>query len=469
MNRYSDAILRRMGRWMAGVMMVAVMMVVMSCSDNDESVGVEIQPQEDLIVVGADTFVVECENYYVPAISAQADTMIVGEFYSAKYGSTKADLVVQVAPPMDYVFPGEEYNPQPDSLVLTMFYNSWFGSPYSPLEFSIYEVNKERPEYNSVYLSNFDPGLFTDSTVLMGKRLATTIDLSRRDSVSEDTAAVPYIRYRFDDAQLKRFWELPAEAYGSEESFLDYFKGMYITTRYGSSTLVYFNQITMFLYYHYTYEREGRDTTVYTSIVYPANREVRQLNRYYHHDIATTAVSDDSVCYIKSAAGIYPKIKLPLGRMAQRLNERVGNMDLNLNGAELRVEGIEFDTQDVYMDPPTYLLALTAEEFDEFVRSNTQPTSVDTTQVLASYNASTNDYVFNLNYMLTKHLRRTDIDPDEVLEMMLVPVHVESLRDPSGNVVTQIVKPLTKLSAITIRSGKNSHSPMRIKILYNGF
>ena len=31
------------------------------------------------------------------------------------------------------------------------------------------------------------------------------------------------------------------------------------------------------------------------------------------------------------------------------------------------------------------------------------------------------------------------------------------------------LKPLTKLAATTIRSGKNEHSPMRIKILYNGF
>ena len=86
------------------------MAIVASCK-NDDSVGITIQPQEDEIVIASDTFLIESENYYVPAISAQADSMILGEFYSAKYGTTKAELLVQIAPPIDYRFPDEKYNP----------------------------------------------------------------------------------------------------------------------------------------------------------------------------------------------------------------------------------------------------------------------------------------------------------------------------------------------------------------------
>lgn len=445
-------------------MLVAAISLLTSCKDNDNSLGVIIQPQDDLIITAADTFIIESANYYVPAISAQADTMVFGQFYSPKYGPTKADLVVQIAPPVDYVFPESKYNPQPDSLILIMYYNTWFGSPYSPLEMSIYEVNKQTPQYSTQYMSDFDPGLFTDSTILMGSRLATTIDLSRSDSASEDTASTPYIRYRFSDEQLQRFWSIPADAYSSEDNFLDNFGGMYITSRYGSSTLIYFNQINLFLYYHYTYQRDGKDVVVNTSINYPANKEVRQLNRYYHNDIATIATPPDSVCYIKSAAGIYPKIQLPLGRIAQRISEKIGDRELNINAAEIDIEAIEYDTKDVYLDPPTYLLALTADEFDDFIRYNTPPTSIDTTQVIASYSVINNSYTFNLNYFLTKHLRRTDIAPDETLDLILVPVLIEG----TTSSVTYI-KPLTKLAATTIRGGRNEYSPMRLKLLYNGF
>lgn len=445
--------------------LTAIAALLSGCKDEDKAIGVEIQPQEDQIIVAADTFIIQSENYYVPAISAQADTMIVGEFFNPKYGPTKADLVVQIAPPVDYVFPGEEYKPEPDSLILIMFYNTWMGSPYSPLEFSIYELNRETPQYSTQYLSNFDPGQFTDSTVLMGKRLATTIDLSRADSVSEDSASTPYIRYRFSQEQLERFWSIPAEAYASEDRFLDEFKGMYITTRYGSSTLIHMNQITLFLYYHYTYSRAGKDTVVNTSITFPANKEVRQLNRFYHHNIAEYAKCPDSICHIKSAAGIYPKIQIPIGRIKQRIDETIGNRDLNINGAEIQLEGIEYDDNDVYLDPPTYLLALTTDEFDNFIKYNTPPTSVDTTQVIASYNVLTNSYDMELNYFLTKHLRNAEPNPDDVLDLILMPVQID--KDTNGNITR--IKPLTKLAAITIRSGKNTHSPMRLKLLYNGF
>lgn len=189
---------------------IAVIAIVTSCK-NDESVGITIQPQEDEITICSDTFLIESENYYVPAISAQADTMILGEFYSEKYGTTKAELLLQIAPPIDYRFPEEKYNPQPDSLILAMYYNTWFGSPYSPLEFSVYEINKQPIDYNTQYLSNLNIGDFCDSTILMGKRLMTSIDLSRADSVKEDTAATPYVRYKFDQTQLDRFFNMPQD------------------------------------------------------------------------------------------------------------------------------------------------------------------------------------------------------------------------------------------------------------------
>ena len=87
---------------------IALVACITSCK-NDESVGITIQPQEDEIKIASDTFLIESENYYVPAISAQADSMILGEFYSAKYGTTKAELLLQIAPPIGYKFPEEKY------------------------------------------------------------------------------------------------------------------------------------------------------------------------------------------------------------------------------------------------------------------------------------------------------------------------------------------------------------------------
>jgi hypothetical protein len=62
------------------------------------------------------------------------------------------------------------------------------------------------------------------------------------------------------------------------------------------------------------------------------------------------------------------------------------------------------------------------------------------------------------------------VEDDEVIEMILMPVVVESKTSTStGSTSVTNIKPLTQLAATTIRSGKNVYSPMRMKILYNGF
>ena len=53
--------------------------------------------------------------------------------------------------------------------------------------------------------------------------------------------------------------------------------------------------------------------------------------------------------------------------------------------------------------------------------------------------------------------------------MILMPVIVEAATTTTGATSVTSIKPLTQLAATTIRSGKNEHSPMRMKILYNGF
>lgn len=436
------------------------------CSNNDDTVGLAIRPDIDDIVVCADTFVLDCENYEIPYISAQADTMVLGEFYSPTYGTTKAELLVQLNAPDDYEFPDESYDPQPDSLVLLMFYDDYFGSPYSPLEFSIYEINKKAINYTERYYSDLNPGDFCDSTILMGKRVMTSIDLSRRNSEAEDSAKVSYVRYKFDQSQASRFFDIVKENPTiSSEDFIDNFKGMYITTRYGKSTLIYFNQITMYLYYHYTYQKAGVDTTVSTSIVFPANHEVRQLNHFVHPERnAIVSNIPDSLLYIKSMAGIYPRMTLPLSRIRKRFLEKVDTSRIpNVNAAEIALECIEYDDIDVYMNPPGYLLAIDERQLDDFLKHHTLPESNDIDRVLGTYSPARNSYVFDFTYLLTKRMEMT-ADQDEDVRFVFVPVEVVY----SGTTKVGVM-PLVKLGATKVRSGKNGYSPFRLKVLYEGF
>lgn len=439
---------------------------LVNCKNNDDSVGISVQPFDDAIHVNADTFILECVNYEIPSISAQADTMVLGEFYSPTYGTTKADLLVQLCAPDNYSFPDESYNPQPDSLVLLMYYSDYFGSPYAPLELSIYEINRKSISYTERYYSDLNPGDFCDSTILMGKRVVTSIDLSRRNSESEDSAAVGYVRYKFDDVQLNRFFNMVKKNPTlSSDEFLSDFKGMYITTRYGNSSMIYFNQMTMYLYYHYTYNKAGTDTAVNTSVIFPANHEVRQLNRFFHPDRHKIVQSiPDSLLYIKSMAGIYPKMTLPLSRIRERFLQHIDGSDvLNISAAEVSLECIEYDDKDVFMDPPSYLLAIDERELDDFLKHQTVPEDFETDRVLGVYSVESDSYIFDFTYLLTK---RMEMEPeeDEDVNFVIVPVDI---RYSSTTKVG--VKPLVKMAAVKVRSARNGYSPFRMKVLYEGY
>ena len=122
------------------------------------------------------------------------------------------------------------------------------------------------------------------------------------------------------------------------------------------------------------------------------------------------------------------------------------------------------------MNLPYYLLALTTEQFDDFLKYNTVPSTTDTTAIIANYNSTRGGYYLDLSYFITKYLRNKTVNDNDVIEMILMPVIIESATSTStGTTSITSIKPLTQLAATTIRSGKNEYSPMRMKILYNGF
>ena len=451
-----------------GVMCAALFVLATACTNNSDDLGVQIQPQEDQIVVAADTFHVSTKDFFVDAISAQVDTLLLGNFYSSKYGSTQGELLVQFAPPLDYVFPSAEYNPEPDSLVLLMYYRNWFGSSTSPLQISIYEINKEPLIYTEKYMSNVDVAQFSDLSILMGQSVMTSIDKNLSDSIVEDEDYIPAMRYKLSKEQIDRFFNFPASAYESLDAFNDLFKGMYITSTYGSATMLHLLQIDMKLYYHYTYEKMGKDTVVNASIVYPANQEVRQLNKFVHNNLEEVMISRDSVNYMTATAGAYPKVTLPIGRMRERIGNEIGGRMLNFNRAVLTVEATELDSSDLALPIPPNVMLVRESDLEYYLQYNEIPSSADSTAIVAYYSSTNQSYTFDLAYMLTKMVRSDMSNYNEEMEMVMVPVDIFSISSTSSSTISS-VRPRARLAGVTVRSGKNSYSPMRLEVVYSGF
>ena len=105
-----------------------------SCTDTLTEMGSQIQPEGDKIIVDTATLNMNTENIIVPYMYSRPDSLMLGTFVDYTYGTTYADILTQLQPPVDISFPA---NAVPDSAKLIMYYYSWFGDKYSPMEVNI--------------------------------------------------------------------------------------------------------------------------------------------------------------------------------------------------------------------------------------------------------------------------------------------------------------------------------------------
>ena len=178
--------------------------------------------------------------------------------------------------------------------------------------------------------------------------------------------------------------------------------------------------------------------------------------------------SRDSVNYLTATAGAYPKVNIPIGRMRERITERIGDRLLNYNRALLKVEATELDSSDLAMPIPPSVMLLRMSDYERYLSYNQLPTTADSTAVIGYYSTSNQCYSFDMSYLLTKVMRADMQNFDEELDMILMPVDVTTMTTATGATLTT-VRPRTRLAAATIRSGKNEYSPMRLEVSYNGF
>lgn len=446
------------------LLLAFVGMFAFSCSDDLAEVGSSIQPQSDEIMVRTDTFYVGTQNTFVDYIYTRQDSFLLGSFYNEKFGTTQADILAQVNFPLDFKFPAGSIG---DSALVRLYYYSWFGDGLSPIDINIYEMNKNTFSYSTIYNSNINWFDYTDKSTKLGQRIITA---QNADSISKSKSVV---RFKLSDDFKNNFFK--NADYSSESAFLNIFKGMYITTNYGASTLLNVSRIDLEYYYHYTYnvkKSNGADSTVVVRnvVVFPANSEVRQVNRFSHPDLKQKITESANVNYVASPASLNTLVNIPLKRINERINSQLSSKKLSLNSAVLGVEATNVSDSTLAMPLVSYMLLIKEDSVTSFFKKNKLPS--DTYAILgklsAKINSTSTDYDYYYNFdcatLIANQIKSFSMPADGLLKMRLVPVEVKL---SSTNVVTS-VKHAYKMSAVTIKSGKNTESPMKINMVYSG-
>ena len=470
-------------------LLVAVLCLWTACKDDSPSTGESILNESDKIIVLADTFDIRSAIDDCPSIISQPDSLLLGEI-ETDYGLLHASILTQLACPEGYSYPeGFEV----DSVCLFMYYGSWSGDDNAPLAINAYMMDRKTFAYSTSYRTdlNIDDYCSRDSSILTNHRIVAASE--KRDSIQNSSGTyIPMIRMRVNDDFMQYFSNITS--FKDQESFNEQFKGLLIETSFGSSTILHISDIALGVFYHFSYSKAGNDTTVSDMKAFYANSEVRTINHLQYRDkkdwIEALEKDSDTYNYIIAPAGVYTRLRFPIRKMTDSIfhqmedpvtGDTIKRPYVNKAAVRVAVENVSGSstsnlTRNDWLQPATYMLLIKEESMERFFKKHELPT--DTCALLGTltqgvdsagnniyyYSYDMSDFIANgLHKILNGESSETIA---EELNMLLVPVTIETSTTSYSTSAVSSVRQQQTLSATKIRSAKNG---MSLEMVYCGF
>ena len=476
------------------VFLCALVCAWTSCKNDVANTGQSVLGEEDAIIVLADTFSFSSRIDSCAAIISQADSFLLGEL-ETDYGLLRASILTQLACPEGYHYPADFSVDSVDSICLFMYYSSWVGDANSPIAVNAYMLDKKTFRYNSTYPTdlNIDDYCSRDKSILCNHRIVVASE--KLDSVQNSSGKyIPMVRMRVNDDFTREFASI--QSFDDQDAFNELFKGLLIETSFGSSTMLNVTDIALGVYYHFSYNKAGRDTIVNDMKAFYANSEVRTVNHLYYQDKAMwldeLKQDSDTYNYIIAPAGVYTRMSFPMAQIADsiivQMRDPVTGDTIKrpyVNKAQVRVSvenvfsGSKSEiTRNDWLQPSDYMLLIKESSMERFFAEKELPT--DTCALLGQltqdkdadgntiyyYSYDMSDFISNWvrDRMLPENQRKYASD-ESVLNMLLVPVSVGTSTSSSTTVVSSVRQQQT-MSATKIKSAKNG---MQLEMVYSGF
>lgn len=353
------------------------------CDDNTAGLGLGMFPGSDQNINGKlTTYDVTTESVPAGQIYAMSNIGYVGKFTDDLFGTYQAGFLSELNCTKGMTFPGvyngtafDSNNKPTQTMVgedgddkdkeditfvedngkiignihtieLYLWYSSYFGDSLTASRLSVYELGgngKETLNKDNAYYTNIDPNDFYDPQNILGTKAYTAVDLSVKDSIRKLSTYVPSVHVSFEkDAAIRIGKEIIKKAYKSGTNFdrdklKEAFKGIYVKGDYGDGTILYIDDVQMNVVYKcYAVdsitglklkkkvleenETTPRDSTYYGYRMFNSTREVIQANSLDNDQAAIDkCIKDPDLTYIKSPAGIFTQVTIPVSEIAENL------------------------------------------------------------------------------------------------------------------------------------------------------
>lgn len=448
-------------------------LIFTACEDTLSSVGMGVQPKEDVIAVYDTTVYLSASTVKTDSIYAKSIIGYIGEYYDPVYGSIKAGYASEFYPTYGFV-PDSMVTGKIDSVRLLLFYNQFVGDSLAPMELTVYPINKPLERH---YYSNVEPSQFCD----MDNPLARCGYMARNPLVTDSMITAGYYKavsiplpLEFGEKFLEEYKKPEPNAFSSVEAFTEFFPGVYLENTFGKGSMLAVDLTRIYIYYQRfaktTSSSTGNDTIVAGTdyAEFQVTKEVVQVNSIGSANDDLLLAPNDEKAYIKSPNGVFTQISIPIKEIVEKVGKR------KFSGVSLSLKALEKNDWGFALNFPgtgtigttttaSRLLLIEPDSVKNFFES--QQVADNYTSYTTTFDASTYSYSFtNISSLIQNTI---DKAPEkEVLDLLLIPVQTTFAYQSSSYYSSYAVDYSTSYylfpTAVTLKKDKES---LKVRVL----
>ena len=466
---------------------------LVSCDDTTDNIGSSLIDNVDKLHITTDTFTVSTRSIVADSVLSRNMTGYLGKVRDPETGAyLSSSFMTQFYSPENFSFPDKDSiqsrdelgEVMADSCDIRLYYNGFYGDSLATMKMSVYELTKPVEEQKFFY-SNFNPEKeYINGNENKTNKVYTLVDLNVDEKTRYSKDYMPAIRISLDKEYgtkiLKAYYDNP-NAFKNAYSFIhDVMPGFYFKSVGGLGSMAYISLSQLNVYFRHkttTTASDGtkRDTIITSVGAFPGTEEVLQTTTV-SNDKSTLQklVSDNSCTYLKSPAGIFTEMRIPVkdivekqyigedGKIYSHKNDTINSAKVVLT----RINNAQ-DSEYTLAIPQTLLILPKADMYSFFEKKKVADFK---TSFLATYNSSTNTYTFNNIGGLVKYLYengdRTKADWDKVV---IIPVKTTYNTTSTTKELIAVNHDMSLASTRLVGGLESKYGDIKISVIYSKF
>ncbi|MBP3669346.1 MAG: DUF4270 domain-containing protein [Bacteroides sp.] len=450
--------------------------LLFSCDDSTTGIGDSTIAGGDSIPAGSAIYTATTRSILADSVYARTSTAYLGKYTDPQFGEFTADFIAQFNCGDDFEFP--ETLQEVTGITLRLYYSTHFGDSLNAMRLQVDSLDTIIPEGEmSTFYTSVDPKqYYNPSAQPLARKAFSAKGISAEDSTytysdgygltQSYTSYWQNIKLPISLGQMMydKYVENRNNYKNSEQFIKNVLKGFYVSCTHGDGTILYIDDMQLILNFNYlTESSSGKvDSLAYGGTVFAATKEVIQANRFQNSDRLKELAEDPTCTYLKTPAGIFTEVTLPIEEIAE------SHLRDTLNAVSITFTRYNEKSDSKYqMGVPDYLLMVRKSDMYTFFEKN--KLYDNQTSFLAQYIASGtsgNTYSFNniaalVTYCINeKKSGKSDEDWNKVV---LIPVKVDM--DASSNITG--VKSNLDMESASLKGGEKDL--IKMQVLYTTF